>query len=205
MIDFEYAGRHVRGVWRLAFKTGDWREDIDCTIDGVFNSFWAAAFCAPPALLAALTAQRAAVAAAAESGADPLPLTAPAFAAAQFLSLYAIWALSLMLIVATARHADRSRQTAAAIVAFNWAQLLGYLIFLAPVAAFLATGGVDAYRLAAAPVAFANLYILWRIFRDALTIGTGLSISLVCALVVVEIFASTMILTLCAILFPIQS
>lgn len=189
----------------MAFNADDWRDDVDRSIDGVFKSFWAAALSAPPALLASVTAQRAVDAMPIEDRGEALSLPWAALAATQFLSLAIIWALSLGLILATARQTGASRQSAETIIAYNWSQLLGFMIFLLPVLTFLTTKSADAYLLAVAPVALLNLFILWRILRSVVLLTAGVAVGLVISLIIIELIADMAIFNIVATLFQALS
>ena len=135
MITINYVAQNIRGVWKMAFGGGEeWREDLDFTTDGVFKSLWAIVISAPLALLAFAAGRRAVM--------DTPQYHETIFANAPFSLLLAAemgalvlyWSASIAALVMTAKAINASRQIACLIVAFNWSQLLGFIIIALPAA-----------------------------------------------------------------------
>jgi len=187
MIDFDYAGRQVRGVWRMVFGGGEWRDDIDPSIDGVFRSFWAFAFSTPFALLAFGAGYR--IAASSPEFTKTIYAKAPlaVLFPTEIIALAAYWGASIAALVLAARSIGATRQAGGLIVAYNWGQLLTFIISAIPAAILVITGDLDIFVLFALPVVAASFFINWRILRQSLPINIGVTIFLMALLTVVEL------------------
>ncbi|MBL4620758.1 MAG: hypothetical protein JKX88_11750 [Marinicaulis sp.] len=194
MITINYVAQNIRGVWKMAFGgEGDGHEDLDFTTDGVFKSLWAIIISAPFALLAFAAGRRVVM--------DMPQYNETIFANAPFsllltaelgaLALY--WSASIAALVMTARAINASRQIASLIVAFNWSQLLGFMIIALPATLFGMTGNMNIYVLAILPASFLSLAILWGVLRRCLPINIIMTISLIAMLVLIEIMINTLV------------
>jgi len=193
MIDFDYTARHVRGVWRMAFGGGDWREDIDRSMDGVFASFWAIIIAAPFALVA-VTADKQITATSPEFANTiyakaPLPV----LFTAEIIALAAYWAASIAALVLTARSLNATRQVAGLIVAYNWGQLVIFMLSAAPAATLIFTGNLNIFALMALPAGIAGVFINWRILRQNLPLTIGGVIFLIVLLTIITLFVNSVV------------
>jgi hypothetical protein len=193
MITVNYAAQNMRGVWRMAFGGGDWREDIDLTTDGVFKSLWAIALAAPLALLTFASARRAAM--------DMPQFQEAIFSKAPFSLLLAAelgaftlyWAASIAALAMTASAINASQRAASVIVAFNWSQLLSFIIIAAPAALLGMTGNINLFVLLYLPALFLSLAILWGVLRQCLPVNIIMTISLIAMLALIEIIINTLV------------
>ncbi len=187
MINFDYSGKQVRSVWRMVFGGGEWRDDIDASINGVFRSFWAFAFSAPFALLAFSAAYR--IAASTPEFTATVYAKAPraVLFSAEIIALGAYWAASIAALVLAARSIGATRQAGALIVAYNWGQLLTFIISAAPAAILVVTSDLDIFVLFALPVVAASFFINWRILRQTLPINIAVAIFLIALLTLIEL------------------
>lgn len=194
MITITYVAQNIHGVWKMAFGgNDDWRENLDFTTDGVFKSLWAMVIAAPFALLAFAAGRRAVM--------DTPQYQETIFANAPFsllltaelgaLALY--WSASIAALVMTARAINASRQIAGLIIAFNWSQLLGFMVVALPAAIFGATGNMNIYVLAILPASFLSLAILWGVLRRSLPMNIIMTLSLIAILILIEITINTLI------------
>lgn len=187
MIDFDYAGRHVRGVWRMATGDAAWGEDIDRSVDGVFKSFWAMTLTAPFALLAFHSAERAA------SASPRYPETifalapAPVVIGAEMTAFCVSWLASIIALGFIARALDASRQAAALIVTFNWSQLLTFAAAAIPSAFLAATGDDQVFVLLALPAMVVSVVVLWGVLRRNLPVTVGVAVALMALLTLIEL------------------
>lgn len=194
MISFEYAGRQLRAVWRLAFSSDEgWRSELDGTVDGVFRSLWAIALSAPFALLTFLAGRR--VIAQSPDYQQTVFAQAPGalLFLAEMISIVVSWAASLALLAAAARRLNASRRAADLIVAFNWSQFLAFSFAAAPAVAFVATDMVEAFALFALPAIALSTYLLWRVLRRNLPVGVGLAIGLLIGISILKVVVNTII------------
>ncbi len=187
MIDFEYAGRHVRGVWRMAQGDHAWAEDIDSSTDGVFKSFWAIAFAAPFALLVIRAAQRA-TARADGYGAEIFEQI-PALAAfvALMLAFLTSWLASVAALAFIARGLNAQRKAGALIVTFNWSQLIAIAAATVPAVVLALTGNEQIVMLLALPAVFVSVYVLWGVLRRNLPITVGVAIAVMALLAFIDL------------------
>lgn len=192
MISIDYAAQNMRGVWRMAFG-GDWREDLDLTTEGVFKSFWAIALSAPLALLAFAAARRAVL--------DTPEFQSTIFAKAPFsvlllaelgaLTLY--WVASITALVMITKAIDASRHIASLIIAFNWGQLLTFIIIAGPAALLGLTGDASLFVLFYLPALFISLAILWGVLRKNLPVTISMTIALIAMITLIEIIINTLV------------
>lgn len=194
MIDFEYAGRQLRGVFLLVFTNKDWRADIDCSVNGVFLSFSAILLSAPFALLGFHAAHKAA-AAAPEFPQSPYGQTPLAILmSAELIALASFWAASIFTLVISARLLQASRSAGGLIVAYNWGQLLIFLLSAAPAALLAFTYNVSLFALLALPVVVASLFITWRILRVFLSTDVAITIFMMILLTIVELSVNSIVM-----------
>jgi len=185
MIDFEYAARNIRGVWRMAFGGGDWRDDLDRSVDGVFRSFWAIALAAPFSLLAFVSLHRAA----ARSDAIEAPALTDAplalLLATETTSFLLDWAASIAALVFTARALGAGNRTADVIAGFNWAQVITTVAVTAPIAVLGLTASAEIFSLLYLPAVIFALVLLWRVLRQCLPLDAGMAVALIAMLTVI--------------------
>jgi hypothetical protein len=193
MIDFDYIARHVRGVWRMAFGGGDWREDMDRSMDGVFASFWAIIITAPFVLVAVTASKQLAAPSTEFSNVVYAKTPLPVLFTAEIIALAAYWAASIAALVLTARSLNATRQVAGLIVAYNWGQLVIFMLSAAPAATLIFTGNLNLFALVALPAGIAGVFILWRILRQNLPLTIGGVIFLIVLLTVVKLFVNSIV------------
>ena len=187
MIDFEYAGRHVRGVWRMALNDAGWTDDVDRSVDGVFRSFWAMAFAAPFALLAFHSAERAArlsprYAETIFAKAPPLLIIS-----AEMFGFVVSWLASVAALGAIARALDASDRAGGLIITYNWSQLLTIAVASVPAAFLAVTGATQLFVFLALPAIMFSFFIIWGVIRRNLSVTIGAAISLIALLTLIEL------------------
>ena len=192
MTSFEYAGQHMRGVWRMARGDADWRNDMDQSVDGVFRSFWAIGYSTPFALLAFHSAQRAASLSPRYHETIFAKAPAPIVVGAEFFGFLVSWGASVLVLGAAARALKATRDAASLIIAFNWSQLLTMAVASVPAAFLAVTGATQFFVGLALPAIAFSFYILWGVLRRNLSITAGLTISLIALLTLVELLANSM-------------
>ncbi len=182
MISFDYAARHLRGVWRLAAGEENWREDMDLSTDGVFASFWAIALSAPFAIVGVLAEYR--IAEASPAFRSSLYARAPiaVMAPMELLSSLAAWLITIAVLGLVARRLGATRETAALIVSFNWSQLFAFLTVMAPAVAIAATGNAEISSLLFLGVLIFSIYLFWIVIRRNLPIDIGVAVMLIVGL-----------------------
>lgn len=185
MISFDYAARHLRGVWRLAAGDENWRAEMDITTDGVFASFWAIALSAPFAILGVLTETNIAKSAPAYQASAyaraPLALILPT----ELLSSLAAWLLTLAALAFVARRLGATRDAASLIISYNWSQLLAFLTTIAPAIVVTLTGNVQIGAFLFLGVLAFSIYLFWVVLRRNLPIDIGVAIALIAGLTAV--------------------
>ena len=193
MIDFEYAGRHLRGVWRLVSGDAAWRDDMDFTTEGVFRSFWAVALSAPFALFGFVAAARAV----ARTPEYPRTIFAKAplgvLLAAEIATMVLFWAAAIAILAFGAQRLGASRNAAAVIVAFNWSQLLAVIAASAPALVLALTGNAALFAALALPVLAFSVFLLWVVLRRNLPLDVGLAVAMIAALIVVELALNSLV------------
>lgn len=187
MIDFDYAGRHVRGVWRMISGDAGWAEDIDRSVDGVFRSFWAILFTTPFALLSFHAAHRAALASPQYEETVFSRAPAPVVIAGEMLAFGASWLASVVILALAARQFQATRNAAALIVAFNWSQLLTFAAASIPAAVLALTGSSPVFVALALPAIVFSIVVLWGVLRRNLPVTVGVAIALIALLTFAEI------------------
>lgn len=182
MIRFDYAARHLRGVWRLIGGDENWRDEMDLSTDGVFASFWSIALSAPFAIVGILTEYR--IAGSSPAFQSSLHAKAPVavMAPIELLSSLIVWLLSAAALVFVARRLNATREIAALIVSFNWSQLLAFITVMAPAIAIAATGNAEISSLLYFIVLIFSIYLFWVILRRNLPIDIGVTVLLIAGL-----------------------
>ena len=203
MISVGYVAQNLRGVWqmvfqgegRLAGEQEDWGKNLDFSLEGVFNSFWAIALSAPLALLSFAAAKRAVIETpqTGESIFSKFPFEL--LLISELAALVVYWAASIAALVITARAINASHKIAGLIVAFNWSQLLGYLCIVIPAALYGITGSVNLYALAVFPVLILNLMILWGVLRNCLPLTIGMTLLFIALLAIIQIIISELVIS----------
>ncbi len=182
MISFDYAARHLRGVWRLAAGDENWRSEMDLTTEGVFASFWAIALSAPFAAVGVLAENRIAEASPAYQSTlyarAPMAIMLPA----ELLSSLVAWFITVAALGLVARRLGATRDAAALIVSFNWSQLLAFLAVMAPALAIVATGNAEIGALLFLAVLIFSIYLFWVVLRRNLPIEVSVAIVLIVGL-----------------------
>ncbi len=193
MIDFDYIARHVRAVWRMAFGGGDRRDDMDRSIDGVFASFWAIIITTPFALVAFTADKQLAVSSSEFSNTVYAKAPLPMLFTAEIIALAAYWGASIAALALTARSLNATRQVAGLIVAYNWGQLVIFMLSAAPAATLIFTGNLNLFALVALPAGIAGVFILWRILRQNLPLTIGGAIFLIVLLTAIKLFVNSVV------------
>jgi hypothetical protein len=196
MMDFDYIARHVRGVWRMAFggnESDGGDDDMDRSMDGVFASFWAVVITAPFAMVAFTADKQIAASSTEFSNTVYAKAPLPVLFTAEIIALAAYWAASIAALVLTARSLNATRQVAGLIVAYNWGQLVIFMLSAAPAATLIFTGNLNLFALVALPAGIAGVFILWRILRQNLPLTIGGVIFLIVLLTVVKLFVNSIV------------
>lgn len=193
MIDFEEAGQRLRGVWRLIAGDEAWREDMDLSTEGVFRSFWAMALSAPFAVLSVL----------AQSG---IARTTPDFASTIYAkaplpivlvselgAALAAWMIAIAALTFAAKRLNAGREAAGLIAAFNWSQLLTYLVSAAPAGLFILTQNIELTAISLIAVFAFSIYVFWVVLRRNLPIDVGPAIAIIVGLSAISIGVYTLI------------
>lgn len=190
-MDFDYAAKNIKGVWRLAFGAPDWRDDLDISVDGVFRSFWAVALAAPFSILAFLAARRAALATpeAASSVITDTPLAV--ILPADIIGLALDWGASIAALVFTANAIGARKQAAQVIVGFNWAQVIAAIAISLPVLVLALTNNMDLFVLLYLPAVGFALALLWGLLRRSLPLDVGMTIALIAMLTLIGVIINS--------------
>ena len=201
MISFDYAARHVRGMWRLALGDDDWRDDMDLTTDGVFASFWAIAFSIPFEILGGMAEARIAASTPAYSSSLYASVPIAVMLATQIIASLIAWGVTIAALVLAAQRLGASRETAGLIISYNWSQLLAYFSVMAPAAAITATGSAELSALLFLGVLFFSIYLFWVVIRRNLPVDIGVTVLLIVALSAVSIGVYTVLTNIAVRLF----
>ena len=185
MISSAYVADHLRGVWRIAFG-GDWRALFDRSISGAFNSLWAIPIAAPFALLAAATTREAAKLQP-EFGEALTSIPFLAVAIAQIVKLVLAWASGVGVILALSRFLNARANAIDAVIAFNWSQLLGFLLAAGPMLLFVGIQSVEIFGATLFPAAVINLFVVWRVIRETLPLDIATAVATIAFLLLVEL------------------
>ncbi|MEK7266490.1 MAG: hypothetical protein AAB227_10370 [Pseudomonadota bacterium] len=170
MTSFDAAARQIAGASKMALNAGDWKAELDRSIDAVFGSFSAFFYAAPLVALFTLSARRAA--ARVPDFPDTLYQTAPLAALlVADLATYALdWAASLALLVMLARASGASDRAADLIVGYNWIQPVIAAAQLPPIALMASTASAAAGGLLGLPVFILTAFLIWGIIRRGLNV-----------------------------------
>jgi hypothetical protein len=196
MMDFDYIARHVRGVWRMAFgghESDGGDDDMDRSMDGVFASFWAIIITAPFAMVAFTADKQIAASSTEFSNTVYAKAPLPVLFTAEIIALAAYWAASIAALVLTARSLNATRQVAGLIVAYNWGQLVIFMLSAAPAATLIFTGNLNLFALVALPAGIAGVFILWRVLRVSLPLTIGATIFLIVLLTAIKLFVNSVV------------
>ncbi len=193
MITLDYVVKNMRGVWNLAFTERDWRDDVDCTTEGVFKSFWAIALSIPFVVIT-FTAVHPTLSTAPQFEETILARTPAALLIfAELVSLVLYWLANVAALVFTARKINASDKVAHMIVAFNWSRLMALAAVATAAFVLGVTGNVSIFVLIYLPAAFFSLSILWAILRKFLPVNIVMTISLITMLILIEIIVDTLV------------
>jgi len=190
-MDFEYAARNIKGVWRLAFGGPDWRDDLDISVDGVFRSFWAIAFAAPFSVLAFLSARRAALASPDFDAAAIANAPLAVILTADIVGIALDWGASIAALVFTARALGAQKQMAQMIVGFNWAQVIATIAVALPVAVLGVTMSMDLFVLLYLPAVGFALALLWGVLRKSLPLNVSMTVALIVMLTLIGVIINS--------------
>ncbi|MEM9015258.1 MAG: hypothetical protein AAGB02_09160 [Pseudomonadota bacterium] len=190
MIDFDYAGQHVRGVWRLAFGGGDPHSDLDNSHSGVFRSLAAIILSAPFTLLAVTSARRAALMSPdiRSSALSEAPIAV--FLTAKTTVFLLDWAIGLAALIFTARLLGATEKAAGAIVSYNWAQLIIAIVVAGPLVILGMTADANIFSLFYFPALAFSIVLLWRVLRASLPLDVGMAIALIAVLLLIGVVAN---------------
>ena len=194
MISTSYVMQQLRGIWRMCFSDDDWREDLDLSTDGVFNSLWAIALSGPLALLSFAAAKRAVMESPQAINTIFTKVPFSLLLVSELTALVIYWIASIIALVIASRSIDASRNITTLIVAFNWSQLLGYICIVFPAALYGITGNVSLYALAILPVLLLNLMILWNVLRQCLPVTIGMTLLIIGLLTIIQVVISELII-----------
>ncbi len=192
MIDLDYAARHVRAVWRIAFGDGG-GDGLDGSVDGVFASFWAIIMTAPFAVIAFAADKHLAASSPAFSNTIYAKAPLPVLFTAEIIALAAYWGASIAALVLAAKSLNATRQVAGLIVAYNWGQLVIFMLSAAPAAILIFTGNLNLFALVALPAGIAGVFITWRILRQNLPLTIGGAVFLIVFLTVIKLFVNSVV------------
>lgn len=187
MIDFEYAARHLRGIWQLAADNEDWREEMDLTLDGVFRSLWAIFLALPFSLLGFTAAARAI----AQTPEYPRTMFSKAplgvLLGLEVLTMVGAWFISIAILAFTARRIGASKQAAGLIVTFNWSQLFGGMVATIPALGLIATGSLEIFATLAIPSLIFSLFLIWSVVRKTLAADVGVTVAILAVIIAAEL------------------
>lgn len=201
MISLDKAAQHLRGAWRLVARDAAWREEMDLSLDGVFNSLWAFLLAVPFALLSILAENRLALSM--DDYSTTIFAKAPlsAIAVASLLISAIIWAGTLYILAYAAKRAGASRSVAGLIVSYNWTQLLVYIASAAPALAILLGGAMGIAGFLYLLLFGFSLYIFWVVLRENLPLGTSGIVALIAGLTILSLAIYSLMLNALIALF----
>ena len=186
MISFEYAAVQIKAVWTIAFEHKP-VTTLDLTTEGVFNSFWAMVYAIIPALFVYGALRAGALGLTAEE-APPLVQASPfLYFPTQIISSAAVWVASLFALSVASQNMQAGRKVTGVLIAYNWSNLISLLLACVPALILMLTRSFETYILVLLPMAFVNIFILWRLLRATLETDVGVTIALLIALFLVEI------------------
>ena len=193
MTDFDYAARQLAGVWKMAWNRPDWRETLDRSVNGVFLSFWAAAFAAPLAFLGYFSMRRAA------GRMTDFPETtlmdSPAWyaLAAEMVGYATDWAVSLITLLFAARTLKAEKRVGDVVIGFNWLQVFIAASQAAPLALLGLTGSAEFAGLIFIPATVLIIALFWGYLRRSLEAGPGAVIALILLLTLIGIVVNSVV------------
>lgn|GEM_PF-773913 len=198
MIDFEYAARQLASVWRMAFTRnwengGDWRDDLDRSVDGVFKSFWAIAFAAPFALLSYIALRRAAEQISSVETSPLLQAPLGFMLGVEFLSFAVDWGISIAAIIFVARALEATTRITDTIITYNWAQVFAVALQSIPIALMGLLGTQAIAGVLALPILVIVLVLFWGVFRQAMELKPGMAIAIIFLLTLINIIVNSLI------------
>lgn len=195
MINLQYAASQIEAVWNMARGRPGWTEQLDRSVDGVFQSFAAMIYAAP---FLAANAAAARVAARATPALDSEPIfTAPvsAFLLIQIFGSYVDWCATLFFLGLLARAVGASRRAAELIAGFNWLQVPLAGLQSLPAAAILWQGASGFGALLTLPVVVIAIALLWGYLRRALQLEPAWTLPVIILLTLIGLIAQNLATT----------
>lgn len=193
MIDSDYAVRHLIGVWKMAWNAPDWENYFDRSVDGVFRSFWAAAFTAPIALAGFISIRHAANQIPEFADAAALQTPIGIAVAAEAVAFVAEWSVQLVVLVIAARMAGAGRRVASLIIGFNWMQVYVTLAQATPLAILGIFGSREAAAILSFPMLVFAIAFNWGFLRRGLRTNVGTTIAVFALLSLLGLIVSSLV------------
>lgn len=199
MISLDAAAQQLRAVWRMAFTrdwedtSRDWRETLDRSLDGVFQSFWAILFAAPIAFVGFIGVRRAAAQLQPQEISPLLELPMVVMMIIEYTAYLADWAASIAVIVLIARMTKTTATISDTVICYNWAQVyaIGFQVF--PILLMMLTGSRELTSISALPILIMVLVLYWGLFRRAMGATPGITIAIIIILTLVSVIVRAIV------------
>lgn len=190
MIRSEEIAENLRGVWRMARGDPAWRDSLDCSTEGVFRSFWAAALAAPLILMSHLAMRRAASSIASDLGQPPQLSPLPASLTLQGAAFAADWALSLGVLLVFVRIMNAGHGAAALVSGYNWSQVIAAVAMFAATVIVAILPAKDVAIFATLAAASVSIYLTWGVVRRSLGLPPATAIAAVALVLMVGLIVT---------------
>jgi len=193
LIDFDYAGRQIAGVWKMIWKREGWESEIDRSVDGVFRSFQAMILVFPIVLAGRFSFRRAAERIP-EWQASPLADAPYVYAiGAQMLGFYLDWIVSITILLFAARSLGASRRAGDLLIGYNWAHVPISIAQTIPLVLFSLDGGKAYGAVAYLPAIAFIIAVLWGVIRRGMNAKPAAAAGLIAMLTVAGLFLDAII------------
>ena len=174
-----------------------WRDRVDSSVDGVFESFLAFAYAFPLGIGLFILTWNTSTAMPEFAGAPLLKLGVAGFIAIELIIMFAKWIGSLALLVGFTRAFDVSERAGLVIVAYNWSQLLRLAVQIAAMVVLSISASSIAGSFAVLMALAIQFAILWAVIRRGFDRNLAASVG-VLILVVILTLAITGLITVFA-------
>lgn len=193
MINFDYAASQMAAVWNMAWNRPGWQDALDRSVDGVFKSFWAAAFAAPFPLLGYFSLRRAALNIP-ELRDTPLFQAPPAFGLTVEIIGYLVnWGAGLAALILLARALGAGARIADVIIGFNWLHVLTAIAQAIPQAVLGFAGQREIAGILSIPSAVLVIALIWGYIRRSLGASLARSLGILLFLILLSVFTALLI------------
>lgn len=193
MISAEYASRQLSGVWKMAWNRPDWAESLDRSVDGVFNSFWAAAFVSPIAILGFISARRAVEKIPNLATSPILEMPFSISVSIEFVAYLAGWGAGLAALIFFARSMRTTQRVGDLIIGYNWLQVFAAVGQATPLVVLSVTGRSEIAAILALPVMILIIALYVGVLRRGSDAGVGLVVAMFAWLIFARFIASSAI------------